>query len=86
MNDLDNELSTTDKSMADLKSKLAQMELENKSLKAAGEAADRNTLDSQSQQTLNDRCERLEEQYLQMYQDNLGLDAALKADGSDRAK
>ncbi|KAI9724721.1 MAG: hypothetical protein M1828_003590 [Chrysothrix sp. TS-e1954] len=84
--DLDNELLTNDKSMNDLKNRLAQIEMENRSLKDARDAANKDTLNQEAQQSLQARCDKIEKQYLQMYQDNLGLDAALKEEGRDTAK
>lgn len=62
----------------DRKSKVSALEAENTGLRAANGIPEDDTELKKTHQMLQARLEKMEKQYLDMYQENLGLDSALK--------
>ncbi|KAB8339263.1 hypothetical protein FH972_022196 [Carpinus fangiana] len=75
---LDDELTSRDKIHNEMKKRIAQLESENAQLKTASGASEESAIHAQNMQMLQTRCEKLEKQYLDIYQENLGLESALK--------
>lgn len=75
---LDDELITQDKAQNDLKAKVSQLEAENTRLKEDKGIDEEAVLAEQSKEMMQSRYDKIEKQYLEVYQENLGLDAALK--------
>lgn len=75
---LDDELEIGDNSHQDLRSRLAELEAENAHLKETPAVETHDTTVHKKVEMLKERCIDLEKKYLDAYQENLGLDAALK--------
>lgn len=79
---LDDEFASRDKLHNDLRSKISEMEREIAHLQDAERQSDDVGASSQLQQQLRERNQKLEKQYLDVYQENLGLESAVQ-DRSD---
>ena len=85
---LDAEFTSTDQTQAGLRNKIAELERENVTLKQnqadnvssieVGTEDDEESAFKQQAAFLQQRYNRIEKQYLDVYQENLGLDAAIK--------
>ena len=85
---LDDEFSSSDKTHSELRSRLDKLERENKQLKQDAKDKLSNGIDSeeastdsaprQANEAFEKRFHSLEKQYLEVYQENLGLDASIK--------
>ncbi|KAL9086569.1 MAG: hypothetical protein Q9159_004085 [Coniocarpon cinnabarinum] len=86
---LDDDISSTDKTHSELRARLAELEKENKQLKQSvrekavpdtdGDITTGESVSKHALELLQQRYLSVERQYLDTYQENLGLDAALKS-------
>lgn len=76
---LDDELETRDQAHTELRARIKELEVENAKLRADPAAApSEDTVAQTAHKLLQDRHTQLEKKYLDVYSENLGLDAALK--------